>query len=145
MKAISIKEPWLQLIIDGHKTVEFRTWKPRKHIVVGWDLLLCASQSIDKTMGLGGLAQWYRGQNAVCEASQKSMSARGMARAIVRIKRIVLATIEEHGKQPGFSYHPNVKPPYAWELENIRPLHDTFSVKGKLGIYEIPIPEGVTL
>lgn len=34
------------------------------------------------------------------------------------------------------------KPYYDWVLENVRPI-EPFSVKGKLGLYEVQLPEGV--
>jgi len=64
----------------------------------------------------------------------------GHARAVVRVKRIVEATAEQHGEQPGFSYHGNKKI-YAWELYDVRPLANPFPVKGKLGIYEVETPK----
>lgn len=39
MKAISIKEPWASMILDGKKTIETRTWKTHYR----GELLLCAS------------------------------------------------------------------------------------------------------
>ncbi len=39
MKALSIKEPWVSLILNGSKTIETRTWKTKYR----GKLLLCAS------------------------------------------------------------------------------------------------------
>ena len=39
MKAISIKQPWLALIMSGEKTLEIRSWRTN----VRGDVLLCAS------------------------------------------------------------------------------------------------------
>jgi len=41
MKAISIKEPYASEILEGEKTVEYRSWKTNYR----GDLLICASQS----------------------------------------------------------------------------------------------------
>jgi len=41
MKAISIKEPWISMILDGKKTIETRPWFPSYR---GY-LLLCASKT----------------------------------------------------------------------------------------------------
>ena len=39
MKAISIRQPWLELIIRGEKTLEIRSWRTN----IRGDVLLCAS------------------------------------------------------------------------------------------------------
>ena len=41
MKAISIKEPWASMILEGKKTIETRTWKTKHR----GKLLLCASKN----------------------------------------------------------------------------------------------------
>lgn len=47
MKAITIKQPWASLIVEGIKDIENRTWKcPEKHI--GQRVLLHASKTPDK-------------------------------------------------------------------------------------------------
>ncbi len=43
MNAISIKEPWLSMIVDGIKTIETRTWRLAP-IYLGWPLLLVGSK-----------------------------------------------------------------------------------------------------
>jgi len=41
MKALSIKEPWATLILEGKKTIETRTWKTNYR----GEILLCASKN----------------------------------------------------------------------------------------------------
>lgn len=43
MKALSIKQPYANLIADGHKTIEMRTWRT----MYRGDLLLCSSKQPD--------------------------------------------------------------------------------------------------
>ena len=44
MKAICIKQPWAQLILDGYKTIELRSWRVPDELL-GEPVLLCASGS----------------------------------------------------------------------------------------------------
>jgi len=41
MKALSIKEPWATMILEGKKTIETRTWKTKHR----GKILLCASKN----------------------------------------------------------------------------------------------------
>lgn len=41
MKALSIREPWATLILEGNKTIETRTWKTNHR----GKILLCASKN----------------------------------------------------------------------------------------------------
>ena len=43
MRALSVKEPWLTIIVEGKKTIETRTWAPRS-ITPYRDLLLVGSK-----------------------------------------------------------------------------------------------------
>jgi len=54
MKALSIKQPWASLIVEGIKDIENRTWKcPQKYI--GQRVLIHASQKPVKFYGLGDI------------------------------------------------------------------------------------------
>ena len=46
MKALSIKEPWLSMIVDGKKTIETRTWVAPTSLYNG-NLLLVGSKKPD--------------------------------------------------------------------------------------------------
>lgn len=135
MKALSLIEPWLALIIAEKKTVEFRTW--RAPWIVGQDLLLCSSKTWDKDC-----AEVVEDLYLRRDEMQDAWDGRGHARCIVHVKDIVLADEEKHGNQPGsggLARQTDGKPTYAWEFENVRRI-DPFPVKGQLGIYEVEYP-----
>ena len=46
MKALTIKEPWATLIIDGYKKYEFRSWKTKYR----GKILIHAGMSLEKDM-----------------------------------------------------------------------------------------------
>lgn len=132
MRALSIIEPWLQLLISGKKTVEFRTWTAPS--IVGHDLLLCSSKGWDKDCA-EVVQDLYLRRDEVEDARKW----RGHARCIVRVRGIVRAREEIHGEQLGFSYHDDGKPTFGWEFEDVRPI-EPFPVRGQLGIYAVSMP-----
>jgi len=53
MKCLSVRQPWAQLIVDGHKDVENRTWKTGHR----GQILIHAGLRVEK-----GAAEYYREQ-----------------------------------------------------------------------------------
>ena len=106
MKAISIRQPWCDLIASNRKTIEIRTWVTKHR----GDVMLCASQPD------------------------------GHARCIVDL-------VDCRPMMPGDSiaaccpYEPGV---FAWILRNVRMIKP-FPVKGRLGFYDVIVPESFQL
>jgi hypothetical protein len=69
VKALSIKEPWSSLILNGHKTIETRTWKTT-----------------------------YRGKLLLCASKKPESAISGMAFAIADLAGIQLMKKEDEGK-----------------------------------------------
>jgi len=49
MKALSLRQPWATLIVSGRKSIEIRTWRPRKLKLPQW-ILIHASMKADTDM-----------------------------------------------------------------------------------------------
>ena len=47
MKALSIRQPWAALIITGKKTIEIRTWRPRR-LELPQRILIHAGKKVDR-------------------------------------------------------------------------------------------------
>lgn len=107
MLALSIKEPWLTLIVDGingvHKSIETRTWKT-DHVGA---LLLVGSK---KPKGI------YAGKMA-CVVTL--LACRPMQKA--------------DKKEAMCDYHPSL---FAWVLQKIQPVVPVH-ITGRLGLYEV--------
>jgi len=131
--AMSLIEPWLQLILLGTKTVEFRTWQRQR--LVGKDLVLCSSKKMASRATCEAMVRYgWLGPRHLMDARENL----GMARCVVRVKRIVPADEDLHFEQPGFNYHDDDKPTYAWELEDVRPIPPQ-PVMGRMGIYPVEV------
>lgn len=126
--ALSLIEPWLQLILSGKKKVEFRTWqRPFRG-----DLLLCASKKWEQENADGAVQQKLLTFEEILDAK----TYRGYARALVHVDRIVPATEAVHGEELGFFYHDLDRVVWAWELSNVRKIRP-FQVKGERGLFSV--------
>ena len=108
MKALSIREPWISLIVEGKKTIEIRGWKTKYR----GDILLVGSKATEgKYSGMAvAIAEIYD-----CQTMRK-----------------------EHEEAACHDLYFRM---YSWFLRNLR-LIEPFPVEGKLGLYEVEIPEG---
>ena len=119
MKALSIKQPWLNLILTGQKTIEVRN----RNTTYRGDLLLCSSRSPALTKeGMEEMEEFigmpYLFGHALCVA------------------RLVDARRLQAGDEEA-AFQEEIDPEmHGWHLESIRPV-DPFEVKGALGFYEV--------
>jgi len=124
MRAISIRQPWAWLVINGIKTVENRTWNTN----IRGRTLIHASNTLDITAG--GLAE-LRKDLAELEIFMPTVLDLGGIVGMVDITDCTLHPILEEHKdwhEPGM---------YAWLLDNAQPL-PFIPYKGKLNFFEVP-------
>src|SRR5258708_6005086 len=124
-KALSIKQPHIHRIINGTKTYEIRSWKTKYR----GDLVLCSSKEFDRSaLLLDDEISYLKDHN--------NKIIMGHAIAIGRIKEIYQFK-NEHAQGAMAGWRENL---FAWEMEIIRKI-DPVPVKGKLGIFNIDLPE----
>lgn len=120
MKALSVKQPWADLIASGDKTIETRS-RPTSH---RGPLLIVSSKTVDRQALRPGEKPGLLG-HAICVAD------------LVDCRPFVPS--DQQAAQcscpPGY---------YSWVLENVRPIERPFPVRGQLGIFEVQIPENRT-
>ena len=57
VRALSVREPWAQLILLGRKAAEFRTWRPTPRVLApGQDLVICSSLRMDQSLVRRGIS-----------------------------------------------------------------------------------------
>lgn len=108
MKALSVRNPWAQLIFEGEKTFEYRTWKTDYR----GDLLICSTAS-PKII------------DTIC----------GHAMCVVRLNDIVKVT-EENYQDFENDLTPDDIGIYAWQLTDLRYIQP-FPIKGKQGFANV--------
>lgn len=114
MKALSLTQPYANLIRDGKKTVETRKWKTN-----------------------------YRGSLLICATKQKVtdifgevIEPRGMAICIVDV--VNCRPMAKDDKEDAcFEWNEEL---WAWDLKNLRVI-DPFPVKGQLNIFNVDYEE----
>ena len=135
MKALSVKQPYADLIYTGLKTLEIRS-RPTNY---RGDLLICSSKKLqmigdviikNETVELG-FWWWVHGSRRH-HYGQRKIDPFGQAFCIVTLAgcRPFTKADEPHACIPFVAGH------YAWELTNLR-IINPFPVKGQLGIYNV--------
>lgn len=134
MKALSIKQPWAEMILQGLKTIEVRCWKTEFR----GDLLICSSAKPDESLVkmLSNVVHPRRG--TWCDDADpgdcdfEGFYRFGKALFIAELHDVQVMT-PEHEEMACCTYSPGY---YSWILRNIRPIQP-FPVKGQLKLFEI--------
>lgn len=113
MKILSIKQPYAWLVVNGHKSVENRTWYTRHR----GPLLIHAGTHLAKDVA--GIRRLCLGRGITLPAEFE----RGGIVGQVNLREIVL----QH-PSPWF------EGPYAWILSDPKPLK-FFPMRGRLGLF----------
>lgn len=122
MKALTIKEPWATLIIEGYKKYEFRSWKTNFR----GKILIHAGMSLERDM-----LKRFEDYNLKC--------SKGAIIGEAELTDCIL--VDEKLNQELRSIDPvvygksNHVETYAWKLENVKKYDNPIYVKGKLGLW----------
>jgi hypothetical protein len=108
IKALSLKQPWANLVASGEKTIETRKWPAD-----------------------------YRGPLLIVSSKSPDIPPAGYALAIATLVDCRPMTPADESAAKCRFY----QGAYAWVLSDIRRVKP-FPVRGQLGIYEVPAPEG---
>lgn len=121
MKALTIKEPWASLIIEGYKKYEFRSWKTHYR----GKILIHAGMRLERDM-------LERVPNYNLKYSKGAIIGEA---EIVDCILVDEKFNEELTSMDPFVYKNNHVGTYAWKLENIKKYEQPIYIKGKLGLW----------
>lgn len=119
MKALSIKQPWANMIADGEKTTETRTW----NVLYRGPLLIVSSGRPDFE-AFPDLLVAGNGPYGHAVAIAELVDCRPMR--------------PEDEDDAGCECYAGA---WAWLLKDIRRIKP-FPVRGRLGLYNVAVPEG---
>lgn len=125
MKALTIKEPWASLIVNGYKKYEFRSWKTNYR----GKILIHAGMSIEKDM-LGNIKDYN------IEINKGAIIGEADLADCILVNEEFdeeLRNIDE------IVYGNNHINNYAWKLENIKKYDKPIPIKGKLGLWNYEV------
>lgn len=121
MKALTIKEPWATLIINGYKKYEFRSWKTNYR----GKILIHAGLNIEKDM-----LQRFEEYNL--EYSKGLIIGEVELVDCILVDEKLDKELRKTNQNVYGNNHINM---YAWKLENIKKYKKPIKVKGKLGLW----------
>lgn len=125
MRAVSVHQPWADLIVNGEKTEDFRTWK----ISHRGPLAIHASLKID--------------QNA-CEEKGINVSDLTIGAIVGYVHLVDIEQVEKTDQPENPSIETNheekekEKSTYIWKFNDPRPLEEPIPVTGRKGIFHVP-------
>jgi len=134
MKAISIKQPWAQLIATGQKTIELRSWQTKHR----GPLLIVSSLAPDSDLmkktgkiNTAG-AHWLTDKHA--RNGLNGFYQLGAAVCLVNLVNVEPYNGKKHA--PGALADFDAPGLFAWQLSNPRPVNPV-KIKGKLNFYYV--------
>lgn len=122
MKVLTIRNPWANLIVDGYKKYEFRSWKTNYR----GKILIHSSANLEKNM-VSRFQEYnldYINGAIIGEAEITDciLVDEEFNKELISINPIV------YGKS-------NHTETYAWKLENIKKYDNPIYIKGKLSLW----------
>lgn len=121
MRALTVKQPWAWLIINGSKNIENRSWGPGK--ALGWRIAIHAGLRID-----------HRGYELARRLGVDPPPLSEIERGAI-VGTVVVTGVVESSLSPWFIG------PKGWELADPRPC-EPIPAKGRLGLWSIAAPPG---
>jgi len=126
IKALSVKQPWASLIVDGNKTIETRTWSTSYR----GDLLIVSSKEPDRSEMFTRMRHDDRFKPGMIFLLGQALCIARLVDCRPMTAADMVAACCGGSKQL-----------WAWCLEDVRKI-EPFPVKGQLRLYDVEMPEG---
>jgi predicted transcriptional regulator len=128
MKALSIRQPWASLVVNGDKTIEIRSWRPR-NMAFPQRIWIHAGQQMDMEM--------------LSESAITPDLPRGAIIGQATLTGIIRYMTQEHWLKD-LSRHLNrpdhyKKGLYGFALSKPKPYPAPVRLKGRLGFFDVPL------
>ena len=124
MKALSIKQPWAELILQGRKTIEIRSWNTRYR---GYFLIHASKKPDTEAMRKFGF--------------DLEELLYGYILGYAKLSDVIIYSSEKEfikDRDKHLSLHGKTKyPVYGFILKNVHKI-EPIRYKGKLGFFEVP-------
>lgn len=126
LKALSFRQPWASLVLDGRKTLDLRTWTTKYR----GPLAVYASLDVEKE---------------ACRAQGVDTATLTTGALVGVVDLVDILPLDESAYNARAAEHLNGRAwregLYGWVLENPRWLETPQVVKGRLNLFEVEIPE----
>ena len=136
MKAISLQNPWAQLVVSGFKTVEAKTWTTDYR----GELLICSKARSDKSLEKAVLDVIEEETDLAFEQSEFFVNGAVLGKVqLVDIRPLTEDDLEESWMDPA-ELEAAETPLYAWVFDNAEPIAEPIEVKGKPRLFDMELP-----
>lgn len=136
MKAISLQNPWAQLVVSGFKTVEAKTWTTDYR----GELLICSKARSDKSLEKAVLDVIEEETDLAFEQSEFFVNGAVLGKVqLVDIRPLTEDDLEESWMDPA-ELEAAETPLYAWVFDNAEPIAEPIEVKGKPRLFDVELP-----
>lgn len=140
MKAISLQNPWAQLVVSGFKTVEAKTWTTDYR----GELLICSKARSDKSLEKAVLDVIEEETDLAFEQSEFFVNGAVLGKVqLVDIRPLTEDDLEESWMDPA-ELEAAETPLYAWVFDNAEPIAEPIEVKGKPRLFDVELPADTT-
>lgn len=129
MKTLSIRQPWAELIVQGRKTLELRTWMVKYR----GPLAIHASQTVER-------------EACLAHDLDPDQVTTGAVIGVVDLVKIIELDAASYASQRAehLAGGPwDSGPLYGWRLANPRPLPEPVPMRGRMGVFEASIALGL--
>ena len=125
VKALSFRQPWAELVLQGKKTLDLRTWSTRHR----GPLAIYASQTVEKD---------------ACRVHGLDPDQLTTGAVIGLVDLVGMVELDQAAYDARESQHLSGRhfqePLFGWELANPRPLAEPIPTRGRLLLFEVDIP-----
>jgi len=140
-RALTVRQPWADLIMSGMKTVENRSWAAPSTLPFPFRLWIHAAATLDK----GAAADLHGTGVASSLADLPYYQPPAPTPALGVLLGSVEVTGQHHADECWFApdpWRPHCSPwaepgVYHWELSDPRPLDRPVAAKGRLGLWRL--------
>ncbi len=123
MKALSVRQPWAELLVRGKKTLELRTWT----VAYRGPLAIHAAQTVEE-------------QACLAQGLDPRRLTVGAVVGTVELANIVELDADSYAARADehLAGEPFQAPLYGWELANPQALELPFAFRGRMGLFNVP-------
>ena len=123
IKALSVRQPWANMLVYGHKSIEIRTWRTNYR----GRLLICAAKKIDSDADIGFFLR-----------ARDMYDPRGVAVGTTELVDVRPLVREDYlagmFKEEAFDKNHKL---LAWVMERPKRFEVPFAVKGQLSLFNV--------
>lgn len=136
MKALSLANPWAQLVVSGFKSIDARSWSTDYR----GELLICSKATSSQSLEKAVLDVIEEETELVFEATDFFVNGAILGKVtLVDVRPFTQNDLEESWMDPT-DFESNQGLLYAWVFENAEPIAEPLPIRGKARLFNVALP-----